>query len=135
MSMIKVIADTTVETPGTVTANQAIIAAEALQALLGWDLKPEGLCRDDVCVPVPDRSQLEHPDGIDLVAVATALDRPALVDEDTSCVVLGAPSADRRAALRDRIAPDFTLSDLDGVPRTLAGWTGKKRLLVAFASW
>ena len=30
---------------------------------------------------------------------------------------------------------DFVLTDLDGVPRTLAGWTGKKRLLVAFSSW
>lgn len=135
MSVIKVITDTTVETPGTVTANQAVVAADALQSLLGWDLKPEGLCRNDVCVPVPDRSELEHPDGIDLVAVATALGRPALVDEDASTVVLGSPTADRRAALRDRIAPDFTLLDLDGVPQTLAGWTGKKRLLVAFASW
>lgn len=135
MSMIKVMTDTTSEVPGSVMANQAVVAAEVLQSLLGWDLKPEGLCRDDVCVPVPDRSQLERPDGIDLVAVAAALGRPALVDESSSSVVVGAPAADRRAALRDRVAPDFTLLDLDGVPQTLAGWTGKKRLLVAFASW
>ena len=67
--------------------------------------------------------------------VADALGRPTLVDAEAATMVVGAPAAARQGALRDRQAPDFTLTDLDGVPKTLAGWTGKKRLLVAFSSW
>lgn len=135
MDDITVLADSPRNVSGTVRDRQAIVAADTLVELLGWELKPEGLCRDDVCVPVRDRSAIEVDDGVDLVKVAAALDRPTLLDPESNTVVVGAPAADRRAGLRDRQAPDFTLPDLDGVPQTLSGWTGKKRLLVAFASW
>lgn len=135
MSTITVVADETNQTSGSIVGNQAIVAADALQQLLGWRLEDEGLCRSDVCVPIADRSRIERGGGVDLVGVADALGRPTLIDADAATVVIGAPAADRSAALHDRRAPDFSLPDLDGVPRTLAGWTGKKRLLVAFASW
>ena len=135
MSTIRVVADETNLAAGSIAGNQAIVAADALQQLLGWHLEDEGLCRDDVCVPIADRSRIEQGSMVDLVGVADALGRPSLIDADAATVVIGAPAADRSAALRDRRAPDFSLPDLDGVPRTLAGWTGKKRLLVAFASW
>ena len=48
---------------------------------------------------------------------------------------LGAPALDRSAALKDRVAPGFTLTDIDGESRSLADYAGKKRLLVAFSSW
>jgi hypothetical protein len=37
--------------------------------------------------------------------------------------------------LRARRAPDFRLRDLDGVEHDFSEWHGRKRLLVAFASW
>lgn len=111
------------------------VAEADLEAAIGWKLRPEGLCRDDLCVPVPDPDALSHPAGVDLVAVAEALDRPAVADQGMGAVAVGVPASTRRAALRDRQAPDAVLPDLDGVPHSLAGWTGKKRLLVAFSSW
>jgi len=111
------------------------VAASDLEAAIGWTLKPEGLCRADICVPVADRAALDHPAGIDLIAAADALDRPALADEGLGAIAIGAPTATRRAALRDRAAPDFTLADTDGELHSLSGLTGKKRLLVAFSSW
>ena len=102
---------------------------------MGWELKPEGLCRDVACVPVPDRSVLEHHDGVDLAAVAGALGRPVLVDADARMVAVGAPSADRQRALLDRQAPDAALLDLQGAQRSLSEWFGRRRLLVVFASW
>ncbi|MBC8363422.1 MAG: hypothetical protein H8E59_00290 [Actinobacteria bacterium] len=112
-----------------------IVDPAALTAIVGWELKPEGLCRDDVCVPLADRSAVEHADGIDLGAVAHALGRPVLVDADARMVAVGAPAADRQQALVGRQAPDATLLDLEGTQRRLSEWSGTRRLLVAFSSW
>lgn len=112
-----------------------IVAVDELDATLGWTLKPEGLCRADTCVLVPDRPPLERDGGIDTVAVAALLDRPAVVDETSGVAAIGAPRGLRRAALDDLRAPDFTLPDIDGTPHALSDHRSKKRLLVAFSSW
>ncbi len=112
-----------------------VVAVAALPDLVGWELKSEGLCRADACVPLSDRAMVERPGGVDLVAAAAALGRPAVVDVDAGLVAVAEPITERHRALYDRIAPDFTLPDLDGTPRSLSDWSGRKRLLVAFASW
>ena len=112
-----------------------IIDSSRLAEIVGWELKPEGLCRDVACVLVPDRSVLEHRDGIDLAAVAVALGRPVLVDADARMVAVGAPAVDRQRALLDRQAPDAAILDLQGAQRSLSEWSGRRRLLVVFASW
>ncbi len=112
-----------------------LVSSNDLQRLLGWELKPEGLCRDDVCVLVPDRSALEADGKIDVLAVAALLDRPALVDEVSGVAAVGAQRAVRRRAIDDLQAPDFVLPDLDGTPHALSDHRSKKRLLVAFSSW
>ena len=103
--------------------------------LIGWELKPEGLCRDEQCVIVTDRDALEHDGNIDLRVVASLIDRPIAIDDDAGLVALGATRAGRRAALNDLQAPDFTLPDLDGTFHSLADHRSKKKLLVAFSSW
>lgn len=113
-----------------------LIAAHHLPRVLGWDLKPEGLCRDAVCVPLPADSPVRvPPDRVDLVAVASALHRPAVVDEPARLVALALDAQPRQAALASRRAPDVALPDLDGRQRQLSDWHDRKRLLVAFASW
>ena len=111
------------------------VSAAGLEATLGWELKAEGLCRGDVCVLVPERDAIEHEGQIDTVAVASLLDRPAVVDEPTGTVAIGAPRALRTAALDELTAPDFVLPDLDGTAHALSDHRSKKRLLVAFSSW
>ena len=112
-----------------------LIDAERLEETLGWTLKPEGLCRDDTCVIVPDRSVLEHDGKIDVTKVAELLDRPSAVDGPSGIAAVGAPRAVRHRALFDLSAPDFVLPDLDGTPHALSDHRSKKRLLVAFSSW
>jgi hypothetical protein len=111
------------------------ISSEQLGTQLGWELKPEGLCRDDVCVLVPDRSLIETGGRIDAIAVADLLDRPSLIDPSSGVAAIGAQRSVRRAALNDLQAPDFVLPDLDGTPHALSDHRSKKRLLVAFSSW
>lgn len=106
-----------------------------LTSTLGWTLKPEGLCKDDACVIVSDPDALHSGDQLDVTAVAALLDRPAAHDADSGLVAIGAPREQRRGALHDLKAPDFTLPDLDGTWHALSDHRSKKKLLVAFSSW
>lgn len=112
-----------------------LVTATELETMLGWTLTPEGLCRDETCVIVPDRSALERDGRIDTLAVAALLDRPAVVDEASGVAAIGVPRQARRGALDNLVAPDFVLPDLDGTPHALSDHRSKKRLLVAFSSW
>ena len=108
---------------------------EGQLADLGWDLKPEGLCQDDTCVIVPDRSALVGEAGIDLAVLGELLDRPIAIDGESGLAAVGADRGRRRSALIDLVAPDFSLPDLDGGLTALSDHRSKKRLLVAFSSW
>lgn len=135
MTTITVLGDEVATATGEWADGRPLVDPEGLAAAVGWTLKPEGLCRDDQCVLVGDGSAIKVGDKLDLVAVANAVDQPTVVDPDAGIVVLGQPNGSRRAALQDRQAPDFTLSDLDGTSHSLSDYAGKKRLLVAFSSW
>jgi hypothetical protein len=110
-----------------------LVVPSALPDAIGWSLKPEGLCRADVCVPVRDRAALFAGDRLDLGGVAAALDRPYLHEDGVA--VVGEPRLTRRLATDGLQAPPFTLPDLDGERHSLEEWHGRKKLLVAFASW
>lgn len=111
------------------------VPPSALRDAMGWDLKPEGLCRGDVCVPVRDREALFVDGGVDIAAVAAALGRPAVIDADAGIAAIAMDGEARRQALHALVAPSFTLNDLDGHPHQLEQWRGRKKLLIAFSSW
>jgi hypothetical protein len=112
-----------------------LLAPEALEAATGWDLRPEGLCRGPVCVPRRDGDGLLVDDRIDLAAFAGLVQRPMAYDAAAGIAVLAdAPQA--QALMYDaRVAPPWTLPDLDGNPVSSSGYAGRKKLLVAWASW
>jgi hypothetical protein len=111
-----------------------LLGGADLERATGWARKPQGLCRDDVCVPVrtPD---LDVDGGVDLAAFATALGRPLALDTGEKAAFLAASPAQRADALTATVAPDFRLPDLDGREHTLAEHRGRKVLLVVYASW
>src|SRR4029453_16133460 len=78
-----------------VDGDRVLLDAARLPDALGWELKPEGLWRDDICVPVRDQSALFVDDRVDLGSVAAALGRPAVVDTDAR-IVSGALAAEHR---------------------------------------
>ena len=80
----------------------------------GWELKPEGLCLDDRCIPVKAGAAIVHDDAHGLTAV-------------------GPPSGGR--ALTDAKLPDLVLPDRHGRPFSLRSLRGTRFVMVAWASW
>ncbi len=118
-----------------IESDRVLVEPGRLFEAIGWDLEPEGLCRDDRCVPVRDPAAIRHGGVVDVVAVATLLGSRTLLDPEAAVLAVGIPSGRRLQALRGRVAPDFELPDLEGVAARLSDWRGRRRLLVAFASW
>lgn len=96
----------------------------AVEEATGWHVRPEGLCRDDVCLPLP---------SLDITSVVSALRRPLVHDAVEGLWVLG-PAAGGQS-LQTATAPPLVLPDLDGKPFDLASLHGSKVLLLAWASW
>jgi hypothetical protein len=99
----------------------------------GWTLKPEGMCRDERCVPLP--AAAVNGCDVDVEAFWQRLGGPVIASQEGDVWALGAPADERNAALEGLQAPDFTLPDVDGKPRTLSELRGKKVFLATWASW
>lgn len=112
-----------------------------LTASSGWEIKPEGVCRADICVPVPaDRASQLVRDGaggqwLNLAAFARFIEQPYARDDAGSVWSFSAAASERRDALLTLDAPDFTLTDLDGRAYQLSAYRGQKVLLALWASW
>ena len=111
-----------------------LVGRDDVERATGWQHKPEGMCRDGVCIPLRDPAVLQG-DQLDLGRLAAALRRPLALDTAESVAYLGPAATDRAEPLASLRAPDFTLPDLDGRLHTLSAQRGKKVLLVAYASW
>ena len=104
---------------------------ETLESASGWQLKAEGLCRDDVCLLVPD--ELRRDGRVDVAGLWTRLGRPVLTSGDA--VFLGEDAASKPALRAGEPAPDFTLRDLAGVEHSLSDHRGKKVFISSWAPW
>lgn len=118
----------------TIDGGRVLLSHDALGAL-GWELHPEGLCREGLCIPVPASAELEVAGSVDLAALARVLDRPLALDLEERAAYLGVSAGERQRALKSLVAPDFALPDLSGRVHRLSEHRGKKILLVAYASW
>jgi hypothetical protein len=115
-----------------------LVDRDALATATGWALKPEGLCRDEVCIPTrawPELTPTDDADLVDLTVFGALVRRPAVVDADEAVAAFGIPADERAAPLTSLHAPPFTLASLDGEDVALADFRGRKKLLIAFASW
>ena len=103
------------------------------ETITGWTLKPEGMCRDELCVPLAE--DLRRAGSIDLAAFWRVLGHPVVSDEGGDVWVLGTAAESRTKTLAGLEAPDFTLPDLAGVPHRLSELRGTKVFLTTWASW
>lgn len=103
------------------------------EARTGWAIKPEGACKGDVCVPLPDGRL--HDGTFEVAALAARLGMPIVVDEASGLRALGPDTAVTGRALTTATAPDLVLPDLDGTPCRIADLRPHRVVLVAWASW
>jgi len=102
------------------------ISPEAFHAGTGWEIKPEGACKGEVCVPLPD--------GYTAANAASRLGMAVARNEATGLTALGPESLNGRA-LVTATAPEVTLQDLDGNDFHLSSLRGKKVVVVAWAPY
>lgn len=109
-----------------------LTASEFLHAT-GWEIKPEGACRGDVCVALPDLPT-DAEGRFDSRVVAERLGMPIAHDPAHGLWALGPQSGNRRV-LDGAQMPPLALPDFDGSMYDLESSRDRKVLLVAWASW
>jgi hypothetical protein len=108
-----------------------------LKSAIGWELKPEGACRGDQCVPIPPGREREYfSEGrFNVAALARYIGQPVVHDAESETWAIGEAAGARNSALRSLEAPDFTLPDLTGRMHSLSDYRGRKVFLASWASW
>jgi hypothetical protein len=96
-----------------------------LTARTGWEIKPEGACRGEVCVPLPR--------PFDVRELSRRLRMPLVHDEKHGLWALG-PQSDGHA-LTSAELPDIVLPDRHGEDFALRSLRGTKVFMIAWASW
>jgi len=125
--------------------SQLWITTADLKRATHFEVKPQGVCRDELCFPLPKakREAFLHKDAgqsratdtwFNMTAFAQLVHQPVAHDAALSTWYFGLRS-DQRQQLSSLQAPDFTLPDLQGKPHRLSDFRGKKILLVTWASW
>jgi hypothetical protein len=111
-----------------ILARPEVTLAE-LRQRTGWDMQPEGLCKGDRCIPLPDATGTR----IDAHVLSDRVGMELVHDPEHELWALG-PEAGGRA-LASAELPDITLPDRHGQPFSLRSLRGTKVLLVMWASW
>ena len=117
------------------------VTLDELADLADWELKPEGVCRESICIPIPDGERdrfVRHfgdGDRLNLAEFARLIEQPVAHDDSGTTWYFGAPSWEWQDRLTSQIAPDFALPDFQGVMHRLTDYRGKKVFLLCWASW
>ena len=117
------------------------IPPNQLARVNGFELKPEGACIDDICVPVRQDVDSEifvsrqGQQWFNVAELADRLQQPYAVDHDSGVWSFGAIPVRRASFVERAVAPDFSLPGADGKTYQLSDFKGKKIMLLTWASW
>ncbi len=117
--------------------NGLLIRPKDLPRVNGFELKPEGACRDSLCIPINDDLLISGPDGqwFDLAAFADLTGQPYVADRSAGVWSFGEVPATRERMMADAMVPDFEVTDRQGNTVTTADLKGRKALIVTWSSW
>ena len=101
----------------------------------GWVLKPEGLCKGDICYPVRNVDELSDGVNIDLAVFAKLTNQSLVFDREYEVAALGELAPARAKSMSTLNAPDFRLPDVHGKQVSFSDFNRRKRLLLAWSSW
>jgi hypothetical protein len=103
--------------------------AATFAAATGWEIKPEGACKGDVCVP------LDATRSFDLAATAARLGMAVVRDDHAGLWAIGPETIGGRALVSAE-APDLELTDVrTGEPFRLLSRRGRKVVVYAWAAY
>jgi hypothetical protein len=120
--------------------DQLWITTADLTRATRFEVKPQGVCREELCFPLPKARQQDflHRRApltwFNLTAFAALVHQPVAHDAALSTWYFGLRS-DQQQRLASLRAPDFTLPDMNGKPHSLSDFRGKKVFLITWASW
>ena len=114
-----------------------LINAEDLKRINGFELKPEGACYSDMCIPTNDDLLITQNgrQWFDLTAFADLLGQPYVADHEAGVWSFAEIPAKRESTLVDALAPEFELTDRQGKVVRMSDLKGKKALIVTWSSW
>lgn len=136
------VATTVTQAPSSlVNSDDLWITLADLKRSTGFVVKPQGVCRGELCFPLPKarRSAFLSKQGRDtwfnLSEFARLVKQPSAMDKANAVWFFGPRPAEQNGYLASMIAPDFTLADMNGARHSLSDFRGKKVLLITWASW
>jgi hypothetical protein len=96
-----------------------------------FEVKPQGACRADVCIPLS--KTLKNGDWFNLTGFAHKIGETVVADQNVYS--FGEIPVLRGGFYNSRIAPDFAVPDRKGKLVHLSDFRGKKTLVITWASW
>lgn len=112
-------------------ADNLWVRAADLPRINEFTLKPQGACREDVCIPVS--KNIRRGEWFNLTGFARKTGE-AIVSE-AEVWSFGEIPLLRGSFVNSRVAPDFAAPDRKGRLVHLSDFRGKKVLVVTWASW
>ncbi len=114
-----------------------LIRPEDLTQVNGFELKPEGACYNDLCIPLTKELMVSKNgrEWFNLTAFADLLGQPWVADRDAAVWSFAEIPAKRENTMEHAMAPDFEVTDRKGNVVRMADLKGKKALIVTWSSW
>jgi len=111
--------------------NDLWVRAADLPRINQFEVKPQGACRADLCIPVP--KTLRSGEWFNLTGFARRIHQSVV--SDSGVWSFGEIPLTRGEFYRSRVAPDFAAPDRRGRIVHLSDFRGKKILVFTWASW
>jgi hypothetical protein len=135
MTQLTVIDESGSHSLGQVGFGELGVSANDFASATGWTLKPEGLCKGEVCVPVRDAAAMSDGTAIDVAEFARVTGRNMVIDALRNVMAIGEQASSRAALMATLDAPNFTLPDINGNLVSLSDFANRKKLILAWSSW
>jgi hypothetical protein len=111
-----------------VIVDRLSVTAEEFDAGTGWEIKAEGACKGEVCVP------LDQSGPFDAAATAGRLGMAVVHDAQAGKWAFGPESLGNHALVTAE-APELVLPDLEGHEFRLSSLRGQKVVVVSWAPY
>ena len=115
------------------------VRLDELRGATGWQMKPEGACLGELCVPLPEDKREEWIADADGWVWFCYSDFADMIGQkhvrDGDVWSLGSVPEVRRSGLESAIAPDFEVTERNGDTLRLSDLRGHKVVLFTWSSW